>query len=193
MPLLRLCPGKTNPRCGGRLRVIATVLDSPAVQVILAHLARSGVPAPPGPALPTTGALTDPGGLPRNFWVFAGLEFQTLSPRLSAHAPGGGSSGRKAALGQRSGDHSSSARATRGTGRKREHERRPSHCARNCARDHLDPAPRQPPRAKTANENPSARCELTEGLKYAPELMRPLLCHLSYAAENRVDTNCALL
>jgi hypothetical protein len=27
----------------------------------------------------------------------------------------------------------------------------------------------------------------------APELMRPLLCHLSYAAENRVDTKNALL
>ncbi len=33
------------PRCGGRLRVIATVQDSLAVQAILAHRARS--PAPP--------------------------------------------------------------------------------------------------------------------------------------------------
>lgn len=28
---------------------------------------------------------------------------------------------------------------------------------------------------------------------YAPELMRPLLCYLSYAAENRVDMKNALL
>jgi hypothetical protein len=38
------------PRCGGRLRVIATVHDPRAVQAILAYLARSGAPAPPGPA-----------------------------------------------------------------------------------------------------------------------------------------------
>ena len=38
------------PRCGGRLRVIATVQDPLAVQAILAHLARSGAPEPPGPA-----------------------------------------------------------------------------------------------------------------------------------------------
>jgi hypothetical protein len=38
------------PRCGGRLRVLATVQDLLAVQAILAYLARSGAPAPPGPA-----------------------------------------------------------------------------------------------------------------------------------------------
>jgi len=38
------------PRCGGRLRVIAAVQDPLAVQAILTHLARSGVPALPGPA-----------------------------------------------------------------------------------------------------------------------------------------------
>jgi uncharacterized protein YbaR (Trm112 family) len=36
------------PRCGGRLRVIATVQDPRAVQAILAHLDRAGAPAPPG-------------------------------------------------------------------------------------------------------------------------------------------------
>jgi hypothetical protein len=46
----------------------------------------------------------------------------------------------------------------------------------------LVPAPRQLPGAKTTNENPSASCKLTEGLLEALELMRPLLCHLSYAA-----------
>jgi len=40
----------TCPRCGGRLRVLATVQAPLAVQAILAHLARSGDPAPPGPA-----------------------------------------------------------------------------------------------------------------------------------------------
>jgi hypothetical protein len=45
------------PRCGGRLRVIATVQDPLAVQAILSHLARSGSPAPPGPAPPTPAAL----------------------------------------------------------------------------------------------------------------------------------------
>jgi uncharacterized protein YbaR (Trm112 family) len=38
------------PRCGGQLRVIATVQDPLAVQAILAHRARSGNRAPPGPA-----------------------------------------------------------------------------------------------------------------------------------------------
>ncbi len=42
------------PRCGGRLRVVATVQDPLAVQAILAHLARSRAPAPPGPAPPAT-------------------------------------------------------------------------------------------------------------------------------------------
>jgi hypothetical protein len=47
--------GLACPRCGGRLRVIATVQDPLAVQAILAHLARSNTPAPPAPA-----ALTSP-------------------------------------------------------------------------------------------------------------------------------------
>ena len=45
------------PRCGGRLRVLATVQDPRAVQAILAHLARSGAPAPHGPAPPAPAAL----------------------------------------------------------------------------------------------------------------------------------------
>jgi hypothetical protein len=48
----------TCPRCGGRLRVIATVQDPRAVQAILAYLARSGAPAPPGPAPPAPPAIT---------------------------------------------------------------------------------------------------------------------------------------
>ena len=36
--------------CGGRLRVIATVQDPAVVRTLLAHLARSGTPEPPGPA-----------------------------------------------------------------------------------------------------------------------------------------------
>ena len=48
------------PRCGGRLRVIATVQDPLAVQAILAHLARSNTPAPPGPAPPAPAAITSP-------------------------------------------------------------------------------------------------------------------------------------
>ena len=48
----------TCPRCGSRLRVIATVQDPLAVQAILASLARSGAPAPPGPAPPAPAALT---------------------------------------------------------------------------------------------------------------------------------------
>ena len=39
------------------LRVIATVQDLLAVQPILAHLARSGTPEPPGPAPPAPAAL----------------------------------------------------------------------------------------------------------------------------------------
>jgi Putative transposase len=38
------------PRCGGPLRVIATIQDPLAVQPILAHLARTPAPQPPGPA-----------------------------------------------------------------------------------------------------------------------------------------------
>jgi len=46
------------PRCGGRLRVLATVQDPRAVQAILAYRARSGTPAPPGPAPPAPAAIT---------------------------------------------------------------------------------------------------------------------------------------
>ena len=45
------------PRYGGRLRVIATVQDPAVVRTILAHLARSGTPEPPGPAPPAPAAL----------------------------------------------------------------------------------------------------------------------------------------
>jgi hypothetical protein len=44
-------------RCGGRLRVLATVQDPRAVQAILAYLARSNTPAPPGPAPPAPAAI----------------------------------------------------------------------------------------------------------------------------------------
>jgi len=47
----------TCPRCGGRLRVLATVQDPIAVQATLAYLARSGDPAPPGPARPAPATL----------------------------------------------------------------------------------------------------------------------------------------
>jgi hypothetical protein len=47
-----------GPRGGGRLRVIATVQDPRAVPALLGHLARSGAPAPPGPAPPAAAALT---------------------------------------------------------------------------------------------------------------------------------------
>ena len=46
------------PRCGGRLRVLATVQDPRAVQAILAHLPRPRAPASPGPAPPVPAALT---------------------------------------------------------------------------------------------------------------------------------------
>jgi len=46
------------PRCGGRLHVIAAVQDPLAVQAVLAHLARSGAPASPGPAPPAPAART---------------------------------------------------------------------------------------------------------------------------------------
>jgi len=45
------------PRCGGRLRVLATVQDPRAVRAILAHLAHADAPAPPGPAPPALAAL----------------------------------------------------------------------------------------------------------------------------------------
>jgi hypothetical protein len=43
---------------GSRLRVLATVHDPRAVRAILAYLARSGTPAPPGPAPRPPAALT---------------------------------------------------------------------------------------------------------------------------------------
>ncbi|MDO8480172.1 MAG: ATP-dependent helicase HrpA [Candidatus Rokubacteria bacterium] len=46
------------PRCGGRQRVIAAVQNPLAGQAILAHRARSGALAPPGPAPPAPAALT---------------------------------------------------------------------------------------------------------------------------------------
>ena len=46
------------PRCGGRLRLIATIQEPLAVQAILAHRARSRVAEPPGPAPPAPAAIT---------------------------------------------------------------------------------------------------------------------------------------
>ena len=46
------------PRCGGHLRVIATVQDPAVVRTILARLARTNAPDPPGPAPPAPAALT---------------------------------------------------------------------------------------------------------------------------------------
>jgi hypothetical protein len=45
-------------RAGGRLRVHATVQDPLAAQAILAHLARSRLAEPPGPAPPAPAAIT---------------------------------------------------------------------------------------------------------------------------------------
>jgi uncharacterized protein YbaR (Trm112 family) len=45
------------PRCGGRLRVIATVQDSAVVRTILAHLGRAHSTQPPGPAPPAPAAI----------------------------------------------------------------------------------------------------------------------------------------
>jgi hypothetical protein len=45
------------PRCGARLRVIATVHDPAAVQAILAHRGPSLGPDPPGPAPPLPAPL----------------------------------------------------------------------------------------------------------------------------------------
>src|SRR5262249_57469381 len=50
--------GLACPRCGGRPRVIATVHAPRVAQAILASLARSGAPAPPGPTPPAPAALT---------------------------------------------------------------------------------------------------------------------------------------
>ena len=46
------------PRCGGPLRVIATVQDPAVVRAILAHRACPPAPDAPGPAPPTLAALT---------------------------------------------------------------------------------------------------------------------------------------
>ena len=46
------------PRCGGRLRVIATVQAPAVVRTILAHRARTNVADPPGPAPPAPAAVT---------------------------------------------------------------------------------------------------------------------------------------
>jgi len=45
------------PRCGGRLWVIDAVQDPAAVQALLTHRARSGAPAPTGPAPPAPAVL----------------------------------------------------------------------------------------------------------------------------------------
>ena len=52
------------PRCGGRLRLIASVQDPLAVQAILTRLARSAAPAPPGPAPPAPATITLPAAHP---------------------------------------------------------------------------------------------------------------------------------
>ena len=40
------------PRCGGRLRLIATIADPAVVERILVHLSLGPAPKPPGPAPP---------------------------------------------------------------------------------------------------------------------------------------------
>ena len=40
------------PRCGGRLRLFATISDPAIVEQILAHLGLASAPRPPGPAPP---------------------------------------------------------------------------------------------------------------------------------------------
>jgi hypothetical protein len=45
------------PRCGGRLRVIATVQDPAVLRTLLAHRARAGAAEPPGPAPPARAAI----------------------------------------------------------------------------------------------------------------------------------------
>ena len=45
------------PRCGGRLRVIATIQDPAVARTILAHLGRAFSPAPPGPAPPVPASI----------------------------------------------------------------------------------------------------------------------------------------
>ena len=45
------------PRCGGRLRVVATVQDPAVVRTLLALLGRASAREPPGPAPPTPAAM----------------------------------------------------------------------------------------------------------------------------------------
>jgi hypothetical protein len=45
------------PRCGGRLRVIATVQDPAVVRTLLAHVGRALSPEAPGPAPPAPAAI----------------------------------------------------------------------------------------------------------------------------------------
>ena len=47
----------TCPRCGGRLRLIATIEDPTVVEQILAHLGLSFPPRPPGRAPPAGTAV----------------------------------------------------------------------------------------------------------------------------------------
>jgi hypothetical protein len=49
------------PRCGGRLRVIATVQDPAVVRAILAHLGLTPGPDSPGPAPPQPDHTATPG------------------------------------------------------------------------------------------------------------------------------------
>ncbi len=48
------------PRCGGRLRLIATIEDPAVVEQILAHLGLSPPPPPPDPAPPAGTAVAVP-------------------------------------------------------------------------------------------------------------------------------------
>ena len=45
------------PRCGGRLRVIATIQDRAVARTILAHLGRAFSPERPGPAPPAPASI----------------------------------------------------------------------------------------------------------------------------------------
>src|SRR5262245_58844693 len=55
-------------------------------------------------------------------------------------------------------------------------------CPRVCPRG-TNLAPSAANASQERKENPSASSALTEGCRRAPKLMRPLLCHLSYAAD----------
>jgi len=45
------------PRCGGRLRVIATIQDRAVARTILAHFGRAFSPERPGPAPPAPASI----------------------------------------------------------------------------------------------------------------------------------------